>query len=54
MQSMRFAKHEVRKAFVECEAAKKLRRALRHNLRESTAKLFEPGDNVYYKWLASD
>ena len=32
------AKHAARKAFIECEAAEKIRRALRHNVRENTTR----------------
>ena len=34
------ARHEARKAFIECEASEKIRRALRHNVRESTTAIF--------------
>ena len=43
-----------RKAFVECEASDKMRRALRHNVRESTTMIYESGDKVYYKRMNSD
>jgi hypothetical protein len=43
-----------RKAFVECEASDKIRRALRHNVRESTTMIYESGDKVYYKRMNSD
>ena len=43
-----------RKAFVECEASDKIRRALRHNVRESTTMIYESGDKVYYRRLKSD
>ena len=48
------AKHEARKAFIECEASEKVRRALRRQVRQSTTKVFEPNDRVYYKRLESD
>ena len=48
------AKHDARKAFVECEASEKIRRALRRNVRESTTIVFQPGDRVYYKRQDSD
>ena len=48
------AKHEARKAFIENESSEKLRRALRHNVRESSTAIFESGDKVYYKRLESD
>ena len=38
-QNMR-AKHEARKSFIESEASVKIRRALRHNARESTTMVF--------------
>ena len=47
-------KHEARKAFIECEASEKIRRALRHNIRESTTMVFQTGDKVYYKRLGCD
>ena len=43
-----------RKAFVECEASDKIRRALRHNVRESTTMIYESGDKVYYRRMKSD
>ena len=48
------AKHEPHKAFIECEASEKIRRALHHNVRQSTTLEFTPGDKVYYKRLDSD
>ena len=48
------AKHEACKAFIECEALEKIRRALRHNVWQSTTLEFTPGDKVYYKHLNSD
>ena len=58
-QSDEVAKHlnvklAARKAFVECEASDKIRRALRHNVRESTTMIYQAGDKVYYKRLNSD
>ena len=43
------AKHADRKAFIECEAAEKIRRALRHNVREDTPRDYASGAKVYYK-----
>ena len=43
------AKHAARKAFIECEAAEKIRRALRHNVREDTTRDYASGEKVYYK-----
>jgi hypothetical protein len=48
------AKHEARKSFIEAESSEKIRRALRHNSRESTSKIFEAGEKVYYKWIDSE
>ena len=31
-----------------------MRQALRHNIRESSDRIFEPGDESSYKWLSSD
>ena len=43
------AKHQARKAFIESEASEKVRRALRHNIRESTTLNYKQGDKVFYK-----
>ena len=43
------AMHSSRKAFVECEASDKLRRALKSKTRSSTTKNFHNGDRVLYK-----
>ena len=48
------AKHEARKSFIEAESSEKIRRALRHNSRESTSKVFEAGEKVYYKRIDSE
>ena len=48
------AMHGARRAFVESEASTKIRRALRHNVREATTMTFEPGNRVYYKRIDSD
>ena len=40
---------ESRKAFIECEANEKLRRAIRSKLRPTTSLIYETGDEVYYK-----
>jgi hypothetical protein len=48
------AKHEARKSFIEAESSEKIRRALRHNSRESTSKIFEAGEKVYYKRIDSE
>ena len=48
------AKHEARKSFIEAESSEKIRRALRHNSRESTSKIFEAGEKVYYKPIDSE
>jgi transposase InsO family protein len=42
------ALHSARKAFIQCEADEKIRRALRHQVRAVEEK-FEPNDTVYYK-----
>ena len=47
------AKHEARKAFIECEASEKIRRALRHNTRDVTTQEYLPGEKVYYKRIDS-
>ena len=43
------AMHSARQAFVKTESCEKIRRALRHNLRESDAQTVEIGDQVFYK-----
>ena len=48
------AMHDARKAFIESEASEKIRRALRHNVREAITMVFEPGNKVYYKIIGSD
>ena len=48
------AKREARKAFIECNASEKIRRTLRHTVRQSTTLEFTPGDKVYYKRLNSE
>ena len=40
---------ESRKAFIECEANEKLRRAIKSKLRPTTSLIYELGDEVYYK-----
>ena len=41
--------NSARKRFIESEADEKLRRALRHKTRLSTSKVFQSGDQVFYK-----
>ena len=43
------AMHASRKAFVECEASEKLRRALRSKTRSATTKNYHNGNKVLYK-----
>ena len=43
------AMHAARMQFVKVESCEKIRRALRHNVRESPAERVQNGDNVYYK-----
>ena len=40
---------ESRKAFIECEANEKLRRAIKSKLRSTTSLIYELVDEVYYK-----
>ena len=42
-------KDAARKAFIECEAAEKIRCALRHNVREDNTRDYASGERVYYK-----
>ena len=41
--------HSARKRFIESEADEKLHKALRHKTRLSTSKVFQSGDQVFYK-----
>ena len=43
------ALHYARKRFIKNEADKKLHRMLRHKTRLSTDKVFQDGDQVFYK-----
>ena len=43
------AMHSARQQFVKLESDEKLRRAMRHNIRESDAQTVQTGDHVYYK-----
>lgn len=43
------ALHAARKKFLEIESSEKLRRALRHNVREGDGQEASMGDHVYYK-----
>ena len=45
LNAMYSARHE----FIKVESSEKLRRALRHNIRESNAETFQMGDSVFYK-----
>ena len=40
--------HAARKAFIQSECSEKVRRALRHQVRQ-TGKVFSNGDHVYFK-----
>ena len=53
-----FAKHlntlvSARKAFLQAESSNRIRRALKHNIRQ-VENIFENGDNVYYKRESSN
>ena len=43
------ATSESRKAFLECEANEKFRRAIRSKVRPANSLIFQPGDHVFYK-----
>ena len=43
------ALHSTRKRFIKSEADEKLHRALRHKTRLSNSKVFQSGDQVFYK-----
>ena len=43
------AMHSARQQFLKAESSEKLRRALRHNVRESEGQTVQMGDSVYYK-----
>ena len=48
------AMHEARELFIKSEASEKLKRALKHNIRESDAHDVTNGDEVYYKRNGED
>ena len=43
------AMSEFQKAFLECEANEKLRRAIRSKVRPANILIFQPGDHAFYK-----
>ena len=43
------ATSESRKAFLECGANEKLRRAIRSKVQPANSLVFQPGDHVLYK-----
>ena len=43
------AMHEAREQFVKSEASERIRRALRHNVREGSSQDVQNGDEVFYK-----
>ena len=43
------ASHLARQSFIKCESSERLRRALRHNIRETSMLEIQNGDEVYYK-----
>ena len=48
------AMHDARQAFIKSESDKKLRRALRHQIRASSEVKYVTGDKVYYKRQTDD
>ena len=48
------AMRAARKAFIESEANERLRRAIRHQTRQSTPYIFQNGDSVYFKGDSSN
>ena len=43
------ALHSARQEFIKCESSERIRRALRHNTRETSMLNIQTGDEVYYK-----
>ena len=48
------AMHDARQAFIKSESHKKLRRALRHQIRTCSEVKYVTGDKVYYKRRTDD
>lgn len=46
--------HAARRAFIKTESSERIKRALRHQTRQSNSHIFQNGDSVYYKRESSN